>query len=145
VAQETTWKVSRQITASGARSATTVRIHGAVAGHELQLLGPVIEGVEEGVDGVFGAALGCPHNLAGDVVARHGEVALTLLVLDLVEGDGDQPIEQVDPAQGLGGDPDTGIVDRRHEIPYRSAAACLLPTMASWTTRSSNARVNAES
>ncbi len=33
----------------------------------------------------------------------------------------------------------------RHEIPYRSAAACLLPTIASCTTRSSNALVNAES
>ena len=33
----------------------------------------------------------------------------------------------------------------RHEIPYRSAAAVLLPTTASCTTRSSNARLNAES
>ena len=36
------------------------------------------------------------------------------------------------------------LLTARHDTPYRSAAACLLPTIASWTTRSSNARENRE-
>jgi IstB-like ATP binding protein len=42
----------------------------------------------------------------------HGQVLVGLLVLDLIERHRNQPIEQIDPTQGFGGDADTHVVDR---------------------------------
>ena len=123
MAHEMTWKVSRQTIASGARSATTSRIQvGAVSGHELQPGGAfVAEGVEELADGGLAAALGGPHHLAGDVVADDGQVALPLLVLDLVDGDSDEPVEQIDPPERFGRHPHAHVVHRppRHPVAVR--------------------------
>lgn len=49
---------------------------------------------------------------AGELVAHHGEVALAVFVLDLVDADGHQAVEQVQPPHGLGEDAHARFVDR---------------------------------
>jgi hypothetical protein len=71
----------------------------------------VAQGAEEGHEGVLGAALGGPDDLAGGVAADDRQVFLELLVLDLVDGDGAQASEQVDAPERLGGDAHAGVVD----------------------------------
>src|ERR1019366_2161091 len=84
-----------------------------IAGHELELTCPFLpQGIEEGPDRLLVATLGRPDHPAGQVVTDHGQVLVTLLVLDLVDGDGDQTVEQVDPPQRLSGHPDAHVVDR---------------------------------
>ena len=108
------WKVSRQMRAPLAR----LGHHGAdplgpVAGHELELSCPfVAQGVEELPDDRLGPALGGPDHPAGHVVTHDREIALALLVLHLVDGDGDEAVEEVDTSERFGGDADTHVVDR---------------------------------
>ena len=94
---------------------------GAVTRHELQLPGPsVAELVEELPDGGLGTALARPDHPAGHVVAHHCQVTLALLVLDLIDRDGDEPVEQIDLGERFIGNADTHRVHR----PPRHRVAC---------------------
>lgn len=86
---------------------------GAVRAHELQVGRPV---VEERPDGNLGATPRSSDDLAGDVVAHDREVLVALLVLDFVDGDGDERVEQVDPFEGLGCDADAHVATACHEV-----------------------------
>ena len=56
---------------------------------------------------------GCgPHQPAGVMVDHDGEVSLSLAVADLIDPDPPQPVEQIDLAHGLSGDPLEDRADR---------------------------------
>jgi hypothetical protein len=57
------------------------------------------------------------------VVAHDGEVALALLVLDLIDRHGDEPVEEIDPLEGFGGDAHAHVVHRppRHLVAVRGS------------------------
>jgi hypothetical protein len=117
-----TRNVSKQTMASGARSATTSVIQAApsaVTNSRLAARSP--KASKNAPTGVFGAALGGPDHFPRDVVADHRQVAVAFLVLHLVDRDGDEPFEQVEPAEGFAGDPHVHVVDcpPRHPVAVR--------------------------
>ena len=100
---------------------------GAVRGDELELTGPVAERVEELPDGILRASLGGPDHPASDVVAHHGQVLVAFLVLDLVDRDGDESVEQIDPAERLIREADTHVVDCSPRDPVAVRGSLLVP------------------
>jgi hypothetical protein len=70
------------------------------------------EGVEEALQGVLVAAWRGPHQPPQVMVDDHRQVAVALLVADLVHADPAQPLEPVDLGGLLGGDPRADPADR---------------------------------
>jgi len=75
------------------------------------------EGVEEAVQGGLVVAGRGPHQPAGVVVDDHRQVAVALLVGDLVHADAAQPLKPVHRGGLLGGDPRAHPPDRAPRYP----------------------------
>jgi hypothetical protein len=85
-----------------------------------ELAGAIVaEGVEEALQGLLVTAGRGPHQPASVVIDHHREVAMALLVGDLVHADPTQPSKPVHPGGLLGGDPRADPPDRAPRHPQQ--------------------------